>query len=310
MQAVRNTDAGLTVMDLPEPTGDGSVVEVVSSGICGSDLHMIGWGPLPATLGHEIGGELADGTPVAIWSLLPCRQCDRCRAGELQQCRTGTSTLYGLSLDGGMADRILVDPSCLVPLPAGLTPADGCLVDPIACSVHAFRRAFVSPTDRVAVVGAGSIGLGATAVAKWRGCAVDVAARHPAQRAAAEAIGAGVEPEGEYDVVVDAAGTSGSMERCIELLRPGGSVILVSTAWEPMQFPAFFMNKEPTIYTATMHGERSGGSDMADAAQLLADLPQVAPAMITHRFPLSKAADAFGVAADRSAGAIKVVLEP
>jgi threonine dehydrogenase-like Zn-dependent dehydrogenase len=209
-----------------------------------------------------------------------------------------------------MADRILVDPRCLIPLPTGLTPSDACLVEPIACSVHAFRRAGVSGTDRVAVVGAGSIGLGAAAVAKWRGCSVDVAARHPAQRSAAEAIGAGLAPEGEYDVVVDAAGTSGSMERCIELLRPGGTLVLVSTAWEPMQFPAFFMNKEPTIYTATMHGERSGGSDMADAAQLLADLPQVAPAVITHRFPLSKAADAFGVAADRSAGAIKVVLEP
>ena len=47
------------------------------------------------------------------------------------------------------------------------------------------------------------------------------------------------------------------------------SDVLVSTAWEPMQFPAFFMNKEPTIYTTTMHGERSGGSDMADAAQLI-----------------------------------------
>src|SRR3954468_24770605 len=124
MQAVRNTDFGVTVVDLPETTGEGQVVEVVSSGICGSDLQRRGGGPLPATLGHEIGGQLPDGTPVAIWSLLPCRHCDRCRAGETQQCRTGTSTLYGVSLDGGMADRILVDPSCLIPLPAGLTPAD------------------------------------------------------------------------------------------------------------------------------------------------------------------------------------------
>ena len=65
MQAVRNTESGVTVVDLPEPDGEGQLVEVVSSGICGSDLHMIGWGPLPATLGHEIGGQLSDGTPVA-----------------------------------------------------------------------------------------------------------------------------------------------------------------------------------------------------------------------------------------------------
>ena len=76
----------------------------------------------------------------------------------------------------------------------------------------------------------------------------------------------------------------------------------------------FIAKKDPVAPTwstdPTMHGEHAGGSDMADAAQLLADLPQVAHAVISHRFPLAKAADAFEVAADRSAGAIKVVLEP
>jgi threonine dehydrogenase-like Zn-dependent dehydrogenase len=59
-----------------------------------------------------------------------------------------------------------------------------------------------------------------------------------------------------------------------------------------------------------MHGRDAGGTDMDAAAQLLADLPEVAPAMITHRFPLDRAAEAFTAAADRAAGAIKVVLEP
>jgi threonine dehydrogenase-like Zn-dependent dehydrogenase len=59
-----------------------------------------------------------------------------------------------------------------------------------------------------------------------------------------------------------------------------------------------------------MHGHDKTGRDMDAAAQLLADLPEVAPAIITHRFPLDRAADAFSVAADRAAGAIKVLLEP
>jgi L-iditol 2-dehydrogenase len=312
MQAVRHTEAGIELVELPEPGGDGVIVQVLSSGICGSDLHMLEWGALPFTLGHEIGGVLADGSPVTVWPFVPCEECDRCLAGEAQQCRTVVSRIYGVGPDGGMATRMLVDARCLVPLPDGLSPADACLVEPLACSVHALRRAQVTSSDRVAVVGGGSIGLGAASVARFLDCRVDVLARHDAQRAAAAAIGAGTDPSGEYDVVVDAAGTTGSISRSLELLRPGGTVVIVSSAWAPVELPMFFSSKEPTLITSTMHG-RGGGhatTDMDQSALLLAAMPEVARAMITHRFPLDQAAAAFAAAGDRASGAIKVALEP
>jgi threonine dehydrogenase-like Zn-dependent dehydrogenase len=310
MRAVRNTDAGIETIDVPDPGGDGVRVRVRSSGICGSDLHMIDWGPMPVTLGHEIGGHLDDGTPVAIWPLVPCGTCDRCIAGEVSQCRTGPAQVYGIGRDGGMADEVVVDPGCIVPLPAGLDIADAALVEPLACAVHSLRRAGVRAGDRVAVVGAGSIGLGAAAAARWTDCSVDVTARHEHQRNAATRIGAGAEAEGEYDVVVDAAGTETAVAQCVDLVRPGGTVALLASYWEPVTFPQFFSMKEPVFVGANMHGRDAGGTDMDAAAQLLADLPEVAPAMITHRFPLDRAAEAFTAAADRAAGAIKVVLEP
>jgi threonine dehydrogenase-like Zn-dependent dehydrogenase len=212
-----------------------------------------------------------------------------------------------------MADAVVVDASRVVPLPDGVRAGDGCLAEPIACALHALRRAGVCADDVVAVVGAGSIGLGATAAARWIGCRVDVAARHAAQRAAAEAIGGGPEPDGEYDVVVDAAGTSVSFARSLALLRPGGTLAVASTPWDPLELPALFAAKEPTIVTASMHAPGTGEpgvGDLADAVRLLADMPDVAPALVTHRFPLDRAAEAFAVAADRARGAIKVVLEP
>ena len=298
---------------MPEAEGDGVVVHVRACGICGSDLHMTEWGALPITLGHEIGGHLDDGTPVAITPLVPCRACDRCLAGEVQQCRSAAGRTYGVGLEGGMADRMVVAAANVLPLPERLSPSDACLAEPIACSIHALGRASVGPQDSVAVVGAGTIGLGAAAVARWTGCRVDVAARHPAQRTAASVIGAGLDPKGEYDVVVDAAGTNDSLARSIELVRPGGTVVIVSTPWRPLELPAFFTSKEPTFVTAMMHGEHGDGdgrSDMASAIRLLADMPEVPAALITHRIPLDRAATAFRVAADRSSGAIKVVLEP
>jgi threonine dehydrogenase-like Zn-dependent dehydrogenase len=311
MRAVRHTENGIEVVDVPPPVDDGRVrVLVRAAGICGSDLHMLTWGPMPATLGHEISGHVDDGTPVAIWPLTPCGTCDRCVAGEASQCRSATSTLYGLGRDGGMADELLVEETCLVPLPAGLDVADAALVEPIACSMHALRRARVRGDERVAVVGGGAIGLGAAAVARWMGCAVDVAARHEGQRQAAARIGAGTEATGEYDVVVDAAGTDSSVAACFDLLRPGGTVALVASYWEPVQFPQFFTVKEPVVVGSNMHGHDETGRDMDAAAQLLGDMPEVAPAMITHRFPLDHAAEGFSVAADRAGGAIKVLLEP
>lgn len=307
MRAVRHTEAGIEVVEVPDPSGAGVQVRPASAGICGSDLHMLQWGPMPFTLGHEVGGRLDDGTPVAVWPSRPCGECDRCLAGEPAQCRTGVTRIYGSTGgDGGMAAAMVVEERCVIPLPHGVSPSDAALVEPVACSVHAFRRGGVAAGDRVAVVGAGSIGLGAAAVARWLDCPVDVAARHDAQRAAASAIGAGLDPSGEYDVVVEAAGTSSAIETAFSLLRPGGTVVFVSSHWEPVQFPMFFAGKEPTIVGAMTHARE----DMVDAAQLLADLPEVPGAVITHRLPLGRAAEAFRLAADRSAGAIKVVLEP
>ncbi|HYU39492.1 MAG TPA: alcohol dehydrogenase catalytic domain-containing protein [Acidimicrobiia bacterium] len=312
MRAVRHTENGIEVVDVERPgTDDGRVrVQVRAAGICGSDLHILTWGPLRVTLGHEISGHLDDGTPVAIWPLAPCGECDRCVAGEESQCRRVIARLYGLARDGGMAYELVVEEVCLVPLPDGLDVADAALVEPVACSLHALRRALLRGDERVAVVGAGAIGLAAAAVARWMGQTVDLAARHDAQRRAATRIGAGADPKGEYDVVVDAAGTDSAVASCFDLLRPGGTLVLVASYWEPVQFPQFFTMKEPVIVGSNMHGHDETGRDMDAAAQLLADMPEVAPALITHRFPLDRAADAFTAAADRAAGAIKVLLEP
>ncbi|MBW2712709.1 MAG: alcohol dehydrogenase catalytic domain-containing protein, partial [Deltaproteobacteria bacterium] len=109
MRAVRCCENGIQVVDTPAPQGEGVRVKIRSVGICGSDLHMIGGGyPASRTLGHEMAGELSDGTHVAIEPLAPCGKCEFCLTGEYNLCRLGAAMAYGIGLDGGMADEILV----------------------------------------------------------------------------------------------------------------------------------------------------------------------------------------------------------
>jgi len=310
MRAVRNTERGIEIIDTADPTGDGALVHIRSAGICGSDLKLIEVGPTPVTLGHELAGVLDDGTPVAVEPLLPCGDCDQCTAGSYGRCRRGGAIFVGLAADGGMADAMLVPERALVRLAPGVRVEDACIVEPLAVAQRGLRVIGAERGMRVAVVGGGTIGLAAVAVARAVGCDVALIARHDHQRVAGERLGAGP-PFSEYDVVVEAGGTESAMASATELAAPGATVLVLSTYWGPMVVPGVVaLVKELRIESSIVYGAHGKTRDIDDAAALLAAQPQLADALITHRFPLAEAPEAFRVARDRAAGAIKVVLEP
>jgi L-iditol 2-dehydrogenase len=312
MRAVRCQGGSVEVAEVPRPSGAGVRVRIRSAGICGSDLHLVAGGfPLARTLGHELAGLTPDDTPVAIEPLLPCQSCECCRRGEYNLCVRGPAIVIGAGHDGGMADELLVPERCLVPLPAGATPEDACLVEPLAVAIHGLRRAKLRGDQRVAVIGGGSIGLCAVAAVTSAGAAVGLAARHDAQIEAGARLGAHTAPEGEHDLVIDAAGTDSALEQAVALCRPGGTLLLLATYWSGLSLPGFALcMKEVTVIPASMYGRHGVARDVDVAAGVLATRPEIAQALITHRFPLDAAPEAFRTAADRSAGAIKVVLEP
>ncbi len=314
MRAVRFEKGRIRVVDAPVPSleGDGVAVRVRGCGICGSDLSMLdsGW-ELPGTPGHEIAGTLDDGTPVAVEPLAPCGHCEYCARGEYQLCRSGNDIIYGVGRDGGMAEALVVPRRALVPLPRAVDVAAACLVEPLAVAVHGLRRAGVRADARVAVIGGGPIGLSAVAAASASGCEVGLAARHPAQIAAGAALGARPLGSGEHDLAIDCAGNAGSLAQAVDCLRPGGTLLLLSTAWGDLVLPGMALGaKQVDVISSLMYSRSTAGRDFDVAASLLGARPEIAGVMITHRFPLERAADAFDAARDRAAGAIKVVLEP
>jgi threonine dehydrogenase-like Zn-dependent dehydrogenase len=312
MRAVRNTVDGIRVIDRPEvePDDDRVRVRVRAAGICGSDLHLIEWGPMPVTLGHEFAGLLDDGTPVAVQPQTPCLACDRCLAGDEHLCRTLLDRTHGVSIDGGLADEVLVDRRAVVSLPPGVGIDDANLVEPIAVAVHGLNQAAVEAGQRVLVIGAGSIGLCVVAAAGHLGAAADLVARHPHQVAAGERLGARTTVADEYDVVIDAAGSQAGLDQAFERVRPGGTVLELATFWSPVQVGLAMTTKEVHFVASAGYGRHGDEREFDLAADLLAHVPELPAALITHRFGLDDAAEAFRVAGDRSSGAIKVHIAP
>lgn len=312
MHAVRIIDGRPSFVSVDPNDGDeardreGVRVKVVTSSICGSDLHLVDGGMAEGLiLGHEFCGYAPDGTAVAIEPMASCGSCASCAEGFISHCSTGPA-FYGIGLPGGMAEEVVVQAAALVPLPTGLDLAIACLVEPLAVATHGLNRARVATSDRVLVIGAGPIGLAAAAMLRHRGIAADISARHDHQRAAAERLGASAETGEGYDVVIDCVATSGSLAEAIGRVRPRGRIGLVGTLWSPAQLDVGACMKEVEVIPAMTYRCRVPGRDFDEAAAALASEPQIGDALITDRFPLDGCAEAFETAADRASGTIKV----
>ena len=200
---------------------------------------------------------------------------------------------------------------CVDGRPMVVNAADACLVEPLAVAVHGLRLVGLRGDMRVAVIGGGTIGQTALAVARQTGCETAISARHDAQKQAADRLGAAPMTDEPYDIAVEAAGTTSALADAAKRCRPGGTIVVLGTYWEGMELPGMDLSmKEITVVPSSMYARFGPTRDMDVAGGALAQLPELPGAVITHRFPLDAPAEAFAAAANRSSGAIKVVLEP
>ncbi|MEU9456125.1 alcohol dehydrogenase catalytic domain-containing protein [Streptomyces sp. NPDC048277] len=311
MRAVRCAPPGVEVVETDEPGGEGESVRVAAVGICGSDLRYLRRGSTQIA-GHEIAGTAPDGTPVAVEAIARCGDCEWCAAGRHNMCRAAGRDIVGMTAPGGMAERYRAPSSALVPLPPGLPLEDAALVEPGAVSWHACHKGEVGPDTRVAVVGAGTIGMLAAAAAQRMGAPeVSLLARHPYQAEAGERLGM-TRPSGLYDVVVEASGSESGLSRAIELARPLGTVSTVGVYPPDMGWPymAAFLKEVRLVPSMGYAQDATGAREFTRSARLLADRPEIARTLISHRFGIEDAARAFEIAAARPPGTFKVVVHP
>jgi 2-desacetyl-2-hydroxyethyl bacteriochlorophyllide A dehydrogenase len=262
--------------------------------------------------GHELAGVREDGTPVVVEAIYGCMECEQCLRGAYNLCATHGERALGMTADGGMAEQFRAPSERLVAVPPGLDVRDASLVEPAAVSWHALRLAGTGPGKRVAVVGGGALGLLAVAGARRQG-GDDVAleARHPHQWEVGERLGARLGTDGLYDVVVEAAGSQTSMARCVDLVAPGGTIVVLGVHFGPVEIDWMqLFHREGRVIPSLGYCRHETGREMEDAAEMLGADVTIAQALITHRFPIEDAVEAFRVSGDRSSGAIRVVIEP
>jgi L-iditol 2-dehydrogenase len=293
----------LRLEDVPRPEpGPGDVLVQVEVALTdGTDLktfrrgHPVLLGELPSPFGHEFCGiDVATGKRVVAAN--SAAGDERGEPLEL--------------LNGAYAEFLLVPAAIaqvnLLPVPPGLRPEVAALIEPLACCLRGVERAEVRPGDRVAILGAGPIGLMLSASVADAGGRAEVVGGRPERRALVPEFG-GTTGNGEgADVVIEAAGTAEAWEQALELVRPGGTVVYFGgrEAGAQLQVDAFRLHyEELTLRGAFHHAPRHVRAALA----FLASGAFPWQRLITHYVRLE---DVAGLLADPPVDYLKAAVVP
>jgi len=264
--------------------------------------------------------DLVAGDRVVLEPNLVCGRCRQCRDGRYNICRE--LAVFGCQTPGGMADAFVVDRNRLHAVPDGMSDELAALVEPLATPVHAVRTAGVRAGSRVAVLGAGPIGLLVLVAARAAGAEVVVATDvlteklERARRLGADEALRADDPDlveragavlGGADVVFDCVSTASSMAQAVELVDKGGTVVVVGIAAGPTAIPLHLVQDREIAVVGSLMYVRE---DVERAIALLASGAVAADELVTAVLPLERAAEAFAAAADPQQVKVLVSVSP
>jgi threonine dehydrogenase-like Zn-dependent dehydrogenase len=322
----------LELRDFPDPTpGPGEVVVAMkASGMCGSDLHPyravsnaaaalgLGGGGGPVVAGHEPCGLVAERGPgvaeadaptgqrVMVHHYKGCGRCKHCRVGWAQLCRQGI-VVYGMTGHGGHAPFMTVPAYTLVPLPDSLSFEEGAAIScGTGTAYGALKRLDVSGRDTLAVFGQGPVGLSATMLGRAMGArviAVDIA---PERLALARDFGAEAvvnaketDPVAALRELTRGEGVETAMD-CTGNPEARVAAVRSATTWGRVAFvgegntTTFDISQDLIRRQLTIHASWTFSSvGQAECARFVADRKVPLDRLLTHRFTLDQADEAY-----------------
>lgn len=330
MKSVRLHGVGnLRIHDEPVPSAsEGNVlVRVKAVGICGSDLHWFAEGEIgdakldhPLVLGHEFAGETEGGQRVAIDPAIPCGHCEYCQRGHPNLCADLIFAGHGKT-NGALREWMAWSERSLFPIPESFSFADGAMLEPLGIAIHSVDLGHLKPGMTVGVFGCGTIGLLIIQMVKLAGAAHIIATDKLTHRVEAakqfgasetylvadqhglEEMRAAVEKRG-VDVAFDAAGTQDAIDDAFAAVLPGGKLILAGI---PDDDRTSFSASTARRKGLTIKLVRRMKHTYPRAIELVSKGLVDVRSLVTHRFPLEQASEAFRLAERREG--LKVIIE-
>ena len=309
-----------------------------AGGICGSDLHYYndgGFGPIqvkePIILGHEVSGtvhtlgskvkNLTLGDKVALNPSHPCGDCAYCQKHIFQHClnmRFFGSALRFPHEQGAFRDFMVVKSQQCFPVRATTSLAHAACAEPLAVCLHARKRAPNLKGKRILITGAGPIGALCTTLAREAGASeivvtdleklpLEVAKNMGANitiniSRSSESLSVFSQDKGYFDIAFECSAAQRALDTCIDTVCPQGTVVQVGVTGNLSVPINKLVGKE-----ISMIGTHRFDSEFGDAVEIIDTKEIDVTPIISHTYPLEKAAEAFEIASDR-AKAVKVQL--
>ena len=320
--------AGIEEAPRPIRNPGEALLRVHYVGICGTDIHSYqGTNPMityPVVPGHELSctvveseGKFSPGDHVVVEPFLACGRCYPCSLGRYNCCEQ--LKVIGVHTPGGMVEEMTVPERLLHRLPPGADPSLAPLVEMLSIGYHACNRGRVRAEDRVLVIGAGPIGLGAALTAKERGARVGLVDRFESRLRLSQELGvdftlqAGGELESSVlkrfgsrpSVVIEAVGNPKTLEQALDIVSAAGRVVYVGwTSESPTWSPDFFLRKELELL-----GSRNSCGVFPAVVDYYSRNTEKLKRIVTHRFKMKDIGKAMNFIHDHGAETMKVIME-
>jgi L-iditol 2-dehydrogenase len=318
--AVYRGPRNIKVEDVPEPRVSGRkvLVKFKAGSICGTDMHFYRgewrWMKRGRIIGHDACGVRADTSErVVMMPLVYCGACYFCLRGLPTYCTRGK--FMGLTRNGFFAESMALRPNNLVPIPANVSDEEAAIVEPVALALHVLDSLKPNVSDWATIIGQGPIGLLMTQVARLKGCRVIAVDLEDYRLELAEKYGATfcINAQREdvvkrvkeitkrgSDVVVEAAGTTRTVEQTPFIVRKAGKVALVG---ESKGYLNLENADEALFFTSYI-----SPVEYPLAVELIAKKIVDVKGLITHRFRLADFEKALQVADNPAEKPVKVVI--
>ena len=316
----------------------GVLLRVGVVGVCGSDVHYYTTGRIgslvvkyPEWTGHECAGmvegvgdevkKLAVGQRVAVDPLIPCGYCDQCLSGREHTCRNQNFLACPGQGPGALAEYLVMPERSCYAIPDGMTLVQAATIEPLSIGIYAQRLARMQAGAKIAVLGSGPIGLCVLLASRAAcDCAVyatdllgerlEMARRcgaawtgNPKQIDVVRAIHE-LQPPG-VDFVFECAGQQETLDQAIELLKPGGSVLMIGIPEvDRVSFSIHTLRRKEI----QLQSVRRQNQCMAPAIELVSKGAINLDQIVTHHFPLAETKQAFDLVADYRDGVVKAIV--